>query len=56
MSEHRPRVVIVGAGFGGLTLARALRRAPVDVILLDRNNYHLFTPLLTLKQKLPESV
>jgi len=42
----RPRVVIVGAGFGGLTLARALRRAPVDVILLDRNNYHLFTPLL----------
>jgi NADH dehydrogenase len=41
-----PRVVIVGAGFGGLTLARALRRAPVDVILLDRNNYHLFTPLL----------
>ena len=46
MSEHRPRVVIVGAGFGGLTLARALRRAPVDVILLDRNNYHLFTPLL----------
>jgi NADH dehydrogenase len=46
VSEHRPRVVIVGAGFGGLTLARALRRAPVDVILLDRNNYHLFTPLL----------
>jgi NADH dehydrogenase len=39
-------VVIVGAGFGGLTLARALRRAPVDVILIDRNNYHLFTPLL----------
>jgi NADH dehydrogenase len=47
MSERsRPRVVIVGAGFGGLTLARALRRAPVDVILVDRNNYHLFTPLL----------
>jgi len=49
MSEHRPhrpRVVIVGAGFGGLTAARALRRVPVDVILLDRNNYHLFTPLL----------
>jgi NADH dehydrogenase len=39
-------VVIVGAGFGGLTAARALRRAPVDVLLVDRDNYHLFTPLL----------
>jgi NADH dehydrogenase len=46
MSERRARVVVVGAGFGGLTLARALRRAPVDVTLVDRNNYHLFTPLL----------
>ena len=42
----RPRVVIAGAGFGGITCARALKRAPVDVLLLDRNNYHLFTPLL----------
>jgi NADH dehydrogenase len=42
----RPRVVIAGAGFGGLTCARALRNAPVDVLLVDRNNYHLFTPLL----------
>jgi NADH dehydrogenase len=42
----RPRVVIAGAGFGGLTCARALRKAPVDVLLVDRNNYHLFTPLL----------
>ena len=42
----RPRVVIAGAGFGGLTCARALRSAPVDVLLVDRNNYHLFTPLL----------
>jgi NADH dehydrogenase len=41
-----PRVVIAGAGFGGLTCARALKRAPVDVLLVDRNNYHLFTPLL----------
>ena len=36
----------MGAGFGGLRVARALRRAPVQVILLDRNNYHLFQPLL----------
>jgi len=42
----RPVVVIVGAGFGGLRAARALRRAPVQVVLLDRNNYHLFQPLL----------
>lgn len=41
-----PTVVIVGAGFGGLRVARALRRAPVQVVLLDRNNYHLFQPLL----------
>jgi NADH dehydrogenase len=40
------RVVIVGAGFGGLACARALNRKPVDVLLLDRHNYHLFTPLL----------
>jgi NADH dehydrogenase len=42
----RPRVVIAGAGFAGLTCARALKHAPVDVLLIDRNNYHLFTPLL----------
>ena len=40
------RVVVVGAGFGGLRVARSLRRAPVQVVLLDRNNYHLFQPLL----------
>jgi NADH:quinone reductase (non-electrogenic) len=42
----RPTVVIVGAGFGGLRAARRLRAVPVDVILLDRHNYHLFQPLL----------
>ena len=42
----RPRVVIVGAGFGGLKAARGLRNAPVDVTVIDRNNHHLFQPLL----------
>ncbi len=42
----RPRVVIIGAGFGGLACARRLRNEPVDVVLVDRRNYHLFTPLL----------
>ncbi|MEX1243746.1 MAG: NAD(P)/FAD-dependent oxidoreductase [Thermoanaerobaculia bacterium] len=41
-----PRVVIVGAGFGGLTAARALARAPVQVTVIDRRNHHLFAPLL----------
>ncbi|WP_037411124.1 NAD(P)/FAD-dependent oxidoreductase, partial [Candidatus Solirubrobacter pratensis] len=40
------RVAIVGAGFGGLFAARALRRAPVDVTVVDRTNHHLFQPLL----------
>ena len=42
----RHRVVIIGGGFGGLFAARALRRAPVDVTVVDRANYHLFQPLL----------
>jgi NADH dehydrogenase len=46
MAEQRPRVVIVGAGFGGLAAAKALRRAPADVIVLDRENHHCFQPLL----------
>jgi NADH:ubiquinone reductase (H+-translocating) len=42
----RPRVIIAGAGFAGLTCARRLKRVDVDVLMIDRNNYHLFTPLL----------
>jgi NADH dehydrogenase len=41
-----PRVVIIGGGFGGLSAARALRRAPVAVTILDRRNHHVFQPLL----------
>jgi len=41
-----PRVLILGCGFAGLWAAQALRRAPVEVTVLDRNNHHLFTPLL----------
>jgi NADH:ubiquinone reductase (H+-translocating) len=41
-----PRVVIIGGGFGGLSAARALRRAPVNVTILDRRNHHVFQPLL----------
>jgi NADH dehydrogenase len=42
----RPLVVIIGAGFAGLNAAHALAKAPVDVTLIDRRNYHLFQPLL----------
>src|ERR1700760_2723879 len=46
MTESKHRVVIIGAGFGGLFASRALRRAPVDVTVVDRTNHHLFQPLL----------
>ncbi len=42
----RPRVVVVGGGFGGLAAARVLAGDDLDVTLVDRNNYHLFQPLL----------
>ena len=42
----RPRVVIVGAGFGGMTLVRELADAPVEIVLVDRRNHHLFQPLI----------
>jgi len=46
MTLDRPRVVILGGGFGGLSAARALARVALDVTLIDRHNYHLFQPLL----------
>src|SRR5437867_5918502 len=45
-SRQPPHVVILGGGFGGLYAARALRRSPVRVTLIDRRNHHLFQPLL----------
>jgi NADH dehydrogenase len=44
--QHRPHVVIIGGGFGGLAAARGLAHAPVNITLLDRRNHHLFQPLL----------
>jgi NADH dehydrogenase len=46
MAGKLPHVVILGAGFGGLNAARALKRAPVRIIVIDRANHHLFQPLL----------
>src|SRR4051812_36121552 len=45
-ANKRPRVVIVGAGFGGLACAKELGGKPVRVTVVDRRNYHLFVPLL----------
>jgi NADH dehydrogenase len=45
-AKPRPRVVIVGGGFAGMNAAKAFRGAPVEVILIDRRNFHLFQPLL----------
>ncbi|STY29842.1 NADH dehydrogenase transmembrane protein [Legionella wadsworthii] len=44
--ENLPHVVIVGGGFGGIACAKALRNVPVKITLIDKNNYHLFQPLL----------
>lgn len=46
MTTQEPLVVVVGGGFGGLAAAKALRRAPVRVLLVDRSNHHVFQPLL----------
>src|ERR1051326_5187988 len=45
-SMRSPRVVIVGAGFGGLSAAKALAESEFDVTVIDQHNYHLFQPLL----------
>src|SRR2546422_2291536 len=44
-TPRTPRVVIVGGGFGGLAAAKALGKAPVEVIFIDRTNHHVFQPL-----------
>ena len=46
IKRARPRIVILGAGFGGLSAARALCHCPADITIVDRRNYHLFQPLL----------
>src|SRR2546425_8849189 len=46
VTNNKPRVVIVGAGFAGLNAARALARAPVRITVIDRKNHHTFQPLL----------
>jgi len=45
-TNHLPRIVVIGAGFGGLLAARSLANNPVKVSLIDRRNYHTFQPLL----------
>jgi NADH dehydrogenase FAD-containing subunit len=42
----QPRIIIVGAGFGGLAVANALKKAPAEIIVIDRTNHHVFQPLL----------
>ena len=46
VASGRPRVVIVGGGFGGLEAAKGLARAPVDITIVDQRNHHIFQPLL----------
>lgn len=44
--KERPKVIIVGGGFGGLNAAKSLKNTPVDILIIDRTNHHLFQPLL----------
>ena len=45
MAESPHRVVVIGGGFGGLLATKSLARAPVEITLIDRRNFHLFQPL-----------
>ena len=45
-SAGRKRLIVIGAGFAGINLAKSLRRTPIDIVVVDRHNYHLFQPLL----------
>ncbi|MGA2348265.1 MAG: FAD-dependent oxidoreductase, partial [Candidatus Sulfotelmatobacter sp.] len=45
-SQSIPRIIIVGAGFGGLNAAQALAHLPVEIVVIDRQNFHTFQPLL----------
>ncbi len=42
----RKQIIIIGAGFGGLAIAKAFRNKKIDVLLIDQNNYHNFQPLM----------
>ena len=46
MSDGKPKIVIVGGGFGGIKLAKLFAKENVDITLVDRHNFHLFQPLL----------
>ena len=45
-AHNVPRLVIIGGGFGGIELAKKLKNKPVQIVLIDQNNYHTFQPLL----------
>lgn len=46
MKTKTPKIIIIGAGFGGLSLAKALKKQNADILLIDQNNYHNFQPLM----------